>query len=323
MPTERQPNQPQSIPNRVLQGFAGRASDYIRRSKAASTLLIYRSDWNDFENWCQSYGKTPLPASPETVGLYLSDLSTRLKPSTLARHSAAICYTHRSAGMEPPTRDVTVRMLMSGIRRQHGTAPVSKKALLVPDLKRVVSGLPDKLIGTRDRALILVGFCGGFRRSEIVALDFSDFEFSPQGVAITVRRSKTDQFGRGRRIGIPYTSAPETCPVKALERWLETSGIKEGPAFRPVTRHGKVRPTRLSAHAVARIVKRRAKDAGLDPRQISGHSLRSGLATSAAMNGAAERKIMDQTGHRSLLQVRKYIQRGSVFQDNVVGMLGL
>jgi integrase len=306
-----------------LSAIATQVSALIQQSRASNTVLAYQSDWRRFTKWCETYGKTPLPATPDTVALYLADLSSDLKPSTLTRHSASICQAHKKIGVEPPTRDSKVRMVMAGIRRKFGTERASKKALLVPDLKRMVTGLPDTLIGIRDRALILIGFCGAFRRSEIIAVDIEHVEISPEGLVVRIPRSKTDQLATGRRIGLPHTSSPETCPVRAFQRWVELSGITQGPLFRPVNRHGRISGNRLSGGGTARIIKGRVKEIGLDAAVFSGHSLRSGLATSAALSGAGERDIMAQTGHRSVTMVRRYIQAASPFKSNVVAGLGL
>jgi integrase len=179
------------------------------------------------------------------------------------------------------------------------------------------------LIGLRDRALILLGFAGAFRRSELVGLDLGDCAFGKDGLTITLRRSKTDQDGEGRRIGIPFGSNPQTCPIRLLEAWIEQAGITAGPLFRSVSRHGQVQAARLSGIDVARIVKKRAVRAGLDAAKYAGHSLRAGHATSAAISGASERSIMNQTGHRSVQMVRRYIREGSLFRENSAGKLGL
>jgi integrase len=183
--------------------------------------------------------------------------------------------------------------------------------------------LPATRVGLRDRAVLLLGFAGAFRRSELVSLDVADLEFSSAGLIVTLRKSKTDQKGAGRRIGIPYGSTEGTCPVRAVQAWLETARISDGPVFRPLDRFQRVQTTRLSDKAVALIVKRRAKAVGLDPTRYAGHSLRAGLATSAAAAGASERVIMSQTGHRSADMVRKYIREGSLFTANPAGMVGL
>ena len=179
------------------------------------------------------------------------------------------------------------------------------------------------LIGTRDRAVILLGFAGAFRRSEIVGLDAEDCGFSKDGLTITLRRSKTDQSGAGRKVGVPYGSNPETCPVRVLQSWIEQAGITAGPIFRSINRHGHLQPGRMAGIGISRIVKKLAEKAGLDPAKYAGHSLRAGHATSAAMAGASERSIMAQTGHRSVQMVRRYIRDCSLFRENSAGKLGL
>jgi integrase len=179
------------------------------------------------------------------------------------------------------------------------------------------------LIGLRDRALILLGFAGAFRRSEVVGLNLADLAFSRDGLTVFLRRSKTDQEGQGRKIGIPYGANPETCPVRTLQTWLDQAALAEGPVFRSLNRHGQLRPRRLGGVDVARIVKKLAQRAGLDPAKYAGHSLRAGHATSAAASGASERSIMNQTGHRSVQMVRRYIREGSLFRENSAGKLGL
>jgi len=179
------------------------------------------------------------------------------------------------------------------------------------------------LIGMRDRALLLLGFSGAFRRSEVVGLDVADLDFNRDGLTVNLRRSKTDQDGQGRKIGIPYGSNPETCPVRVVQAWLDQTGITQGPVLRSVNRHGRLQPVRLGAGNVATIVKKLAQRAGLDPAKFAGHSLRAGHATSAAASGASERSIMNQTGHRSVQMVRRYIREGSLFRENSAGKLGL
>ena len=212
---------------------------------------------------------------------------------------------------------------MAGIRRTKGMSQTAKTPVLVDNLRRMVSHAPENLLGIRDRALLLIGFAGAFRRSELVALDFADVVVSRDGLVVLIRRSKTDQDCEGRKVGIPYGSNPETCPVRALEDWLRQCGFTEGPLFRPVSRFSAVAPARLSAGAVAEIVKKYAAAVGLKAAEFAGHSLRSGLATSAAMAGASERSIMAQTGHRSVNQLRRYIRDGSLFRDNAAGVVGL
>jgi integrase len=306
-----------------LAEIAGRASDFIRESKARNTVRGYQADWHHFTGWCQDHGQLPLPASPDSVALYLADLSTTHKPATLTRRISAISQAHQISGIESPTMASKVRLVMAGIRRTLGTAQVAKSPVLVEDLKRMISKLPEGLIGVRDRVLLLIGFCGAFRRSELVALDLDAVEITADGLVITIKRSKTDQEGVGRKVGLPYAAHKETCPVRSLQEWLEKSGITEGPLFRPINRHGRMATERLSGSAVGKIVKRYATAVGLDATKFGGHSLRSGLATSAAAAGASERSIMAQTGHRSVNMVRRYIRDGSLFRENAAAVVGL
>jgi site-specific recombinase XerD len=299
------------------------ARNFIEQAKAPNTVRAYRADWKDFSAWCASRGLNDLPATAETVTLYVSELAGRCKVATLTRRISAISQAHQMAGHEPPTGAAAVRTVMAGIRRAKGTAPAAKAAAITDDIRAMVAALPDGLLGIRDRALLLVGFAGAFRRSELVGLDRRDLEFGKEGLTATLRRSKTDQEGQGRVIGIPYGSNPETCPVRALQAWLELSAIAQGPVFRGITRHGRVQPSRLSGYAVALIVKRYAAPAGLDPAKYAGHSLRAGLATAAAIGGASERSIMAQTGHRSVAMVRRYIRDGNLFRENAAAKVGL
>jgi integrase len=227
------------------------------------------------------------------------------------------------ARIDTPTINSKVRLVPAGIRRSKGTAQVAKTPVLIEDLRRMVARLPATLLGARDRALLLVGFSGAFRRSELVALNVDDVAFTRDGLAVTIRRSKTDQAGEGRKIALPYGSNPETCPIRSLQDWMASSGITDGPLFRPINRHGRLASRRLSSGAVAEIVKRYAAAAGMDAALFAGHSLRSGLATSAAMAGASERSIMMQTGHRSLTTLRRYIRDGSLFRENAAAVVGL
>lgn len=307
-----------------LGDLAEHAHDYVARAKAENTLKAYRTDWADFTTWCDAQGLTAMPAEPGTVVLYLTSLiRAGRKHSTLQRRISAISQAHQAARQENPTRSADVKVLMAGIRRTHGTAQEGKAPAVIEDVRLMVRHLPPSLLGDRDRALLLVGFAGAFRRSELVSLDVSDVNLTRDGAIITLRRSKTDQEGQGRKVGIPYGSRPETCPVRALERWLEVSGITEGALFRPINRHGHMQPGRLSDKAVALVVKKYAEAVGLDPAKYAGHSLRAGLATSAAAAGASERAIMAQTGHRSVNMVRRYIRDGSLFRENAAATVGL
>lgn len=312
-----------SLNDDILVDVTSKATEYMAAAKSANTLTAYRKDWQDFEQFCVLAGFNSLPASPDTVVSYLTVLADTRKVSTLERRIASISQAHQVADFNSPTSDMAVRVLMQGIRREKGTAPDCKAPAVTSDIKVMVSTLPDSLLGIRDRALLLVGFAGGFRRSELVALDVEDLEFKREGLVINLRRSKTDQEGQGRKVAIPYGSNCDTCPVRSLQLWLEESGISSGPVFRSVNRHGNLQANRLSDKAVALVVKRTAAAAGLNPDNYSGHSLRAGMATSAAAAGVSERAIMNQTGHRSQAMVRRYIREGNLFNDNAAARLGL
>ena len=302
--------------------FLDQAREYIRASKAESTLRGYRADWREFCAWAEGHRVGPLPATPDTVAAYIAECAGRLKVGSVQRRLNAITEAHKAVGLDSPTHTALVANTMKGIRRMKGTAPAQKSACLTDDVRAMVDATAG-LIGTRDRALILLGFAGAFRRSELVALDLADLAFSRDGQTVTLRRSKTDQDGAGRKIGIPYGSNPETCPVRVMEAWLELAAIGEGPVFRSINRHRRVLAGRLAPADVARVVKKLAMRAGLDPARYAGHSLRAGHATAAAIAGASERSIMNQTGHRSVQMVRRYIRDGSLFRENSAGKLGL
>ena len=299
------------------------AREFARQSKAESTLRGYRGDWRDFCNWCERNSQHPLPALPESVAAFIAECAGRLKVGSIQRRLNAIAEAHKAVGLESPTSSGIVRNTLKGIRRTIGTAPIQKAPALTADIRAMVETTDAGLIGLRDRALILLGFAGAFRRSEVAGLNVADLDFSRDGLAVTLRRSKTDQEAQGRKIGIPYGSNPETCPVRTLQAWLDRAVPTEGPVFRSLNRHGRIQPGRLSGADVARIVKKLAERAGWDPAKYAGHSLRAGHATSAAASGASERSIMNQTGHRSVQMVRRYIREGSLFRENSGGKLGL
>ena len=306
----------------VLLETAERAGGYARQAKAANTLRAYRADWADFAGWCEAHGLPALPATESTVALYLTDLAERVKTSTLQRRLSAIAQAHKAAGHVPPTKG-RVSMVWQGIRRSKGTAQKGKAPARTQEVRAMVATCGDGLLGVRDRALLLLGFAGAFRRSELVGLDCSDLDFGHDGLTVTLRRSKTDQEGAGQKVGIPYGSTPATCPVRNLRAWLDAAQVTAGPVFRGVNRWGQVSAARLTDRAVALVVKRCAEAAGLDPAQYAGHSLRAGLATAAAEAGVSERVIMAQTRHKSLPMVRRYIRDGNLFRENAAAAVGL
>jgi site-specific recombinase XerC len=215
--------------------------EFIRASKAENTLRGYQSDWRNFCKWCETHGLTPLPASAETVASFIAECAARLRVGSIHRRLNAIAEAHKATGLESPTHHPMVKNTMKGIRRTLGTAPVQKAPTLTEDIKAMVEATDGGLMGVRDRALVLLGFAGAFRRSELVAMDLEDCTFGKDGLTIMLRRSKTDQEGTGRKVGIPYGSNPETCPVRNVQTWIEQAGITSGPLFRSINRHGQIR----------------------------------------------------------------------------------
>lgn len=285
------------------------AQSYVAAAKSARTRAAYRSNWQAFDGWCARHGLNSLPAAPETVALYLAARADEgRKVATIQLALAAIAEAHRAAGQPSPRESAVVRGCMSGIRRTLGVAQTQKAPLLAEDLRAIAPRLPGTAKGVRDRALLLLGFAGAFRRSELVGLDVEHLEWTGDELIVRLARSKTDQEGSGRAIGIPKGSDPSTCPVRALQAWLRFTGAAAGPIFVGVTRAGRTTGHRLDGHDVATIVKAAVTRIGLDPDRYSGHSLRAGLATTAAKAGKSERAIMAQTGHRSVAMLRRYIR---------------
>lgn len=300
-----------------------KARGYALNSKAANTLRAYRADWRKFTTWCEERQLAPLPAAVETVAMFAAELAGTEKASTLQRRMSAIAEAHRAAGFESPARAGIVQSVLAGVRRAHGSAQEGKAALLTQDILAMVATCDEDLAGLRDKALILLGFAGAFRRGELVALQVEDLAFTSSGLVVTVRRSKTDQEGQGAKKGIPFGASERSCPVHAVRKWLEAARLSCGPVFRGVSRWGQVQTTPLSGRAVALIVKKLATAAGLNPKLYAGHSLRAGLATQAAMNGVEERLIQNQTGHKSTNVLRRYIRDGNLFRSNAASSIGL
>lgn len=297
--------------------------EYLRNSKSEATQRAYRNDWKDFTAWCEKYSFPCLPSTPERVAMYLTHLAdSGKKAATITRRLTAISQVHGAAGFESPTKNELVRSVLKGIRRSIGTAQDGKAPLVSADIKEIIGRLPQTLIGLRDKALLCVGFAGAFRRSELVALNFEDLEFADEGLVVAIRRSKTDQEARGRKIGIPILPHSEACAVRALKQWLAVAAITSGPLFRPVRLGGRIEDHRLSGFAVARIIKKRLP-ARFDASRISGHSLRSGFVTSACAGNAPLKSIMNTTGHRSLEMVMRYSREASLFRQNALSACGL
>jgi site-specific recombinase XerD len=271
-------------------------------------------DFRIFEAWCRGRGVSALPATAATVAAFLaSDVEAGSRPSTLGRRVAAIRYAHKLAGHPVPTDDERVKATMRGIRRSVGTAPRKKAPATAERIIAMALSTGEDMKGLRDRALLLIGFAGAFRRSELVALDLEDLEESELGCRVTIRRSKTDQEGAGQTIAIVRGSV--ACPVAALRAWLEAAGITTGPIFRSVKKGGAV-GDRLPAQSVADIVKAYAERVGLDPALFAGHSMRSGFLTSAAKRGASIFKMMHQSRHRSVETLRGYVRDAEIFKEH-------
>ncbi len=300
------------------------AEQYASASRADGTVATYTKAWAGFCAWCSEQGLCTLPAMPQTVARYLAARADQgRRPATLNVALSAIAQAHEHAGLQSPIADRLVKETWKGIRRRLGTAPHKKEPINAGELRRMMDGLPTGLIGLRDRALLLLGFAGGFRRSELVALSAADLTFVPEGLEAFLANSKTDQERKGHMKMIAYGSDPSTCPVRAAKDWLELSGIVEGPVFRPINRHETLGAKALTDHAVAVIIKRSASKVGLPIPELSGHSLRAGFVTEAARNGADYPAIMDQTGHESLTTVHGYNRRKKKWEKPASAKLGL
>jgi len=289
------------------------AAHLLRASIAPASARALRGDLDQFTAW----GGT-LPASPAIIARYIAEHAGQHAVATIQRRLASISKAHEMAGLPNPCRAEMVKATLRGLRRVKGTAQRQARPLLRDDLFLVLDSMGDSLRDHRDRALLLLGFAGGFRRSELVALDVADIDAVREGLIVTIRRSKTDQEGAGRRIGIPH-GRTRHCPVKTVEAWLTASGIDAGPLFRPITRHGKLAVSRLTGDAVAVLIRERLATAGIDPEGYSGHSLRAGFATSAAQAGVSTLKIRTQTGHTSDAMLARYIRDGEMFTGNAAG----
>ena len=288
-------------------------SEYLELSIAPSTRRAYRNDLEHFRNW-----GADVPCSPETVAAYLAAYAEILSVATLTRRLAAISKAHTMQGLPSPVSSELVRLTMRGIRRKHGKPQSQAAPLLRDDLLLVLNAIPDNLRGCRDKALLLIGFSAALRRSELCRVQFEDLQFSPDGLILTLPRSKTDQDGEGRKIGIPHGRG-KICPVRVLQDWLTRSDIAAGYVFRSIDK-GAVIETHLCDRSIANIIKARVGKVGLSPEKFSGHSLRAGLATSAAQHGKSSLKIREITGHKSDAMLAKYIRDGDIFRDNAAAL---
>ena len=298
----------------------------LKSSKAKNTVRAYQSDFRDFGLFCAQNGFKSLPSEPKIVSLYLTHLSTKdIKMSTLKRRLVSIGVIHKLKGHYLDTKHPSIIENIMGIKRRKGSLQKGKKPLLINSLKQIINVIDNKkneeIKKHRDRTIILIGFSGGFRRNEIVSLDYEDLDFVEQGLKISLKRSKTDQFGEGSLKGLPYFDNSQYCPVVSMRNWIDISKINSGPLFRRFAKGSKLSDKRLSDQTVALLIKDYLKIAGIESRNYSGHSLRSGFATSAAESGAEERSIMAMTGHKSTEMVRRYIKEANLFKNNALNKL--
>ena len=298
----------------------------LKSSKSNNTIRAYKSDFNDFELFCVQNGFKSLPSIPKIISLYLTHLSSKnIKMSTLKRRLVSIGVIHKLKGLYLDTKHPSIIENIMGIKRRKGSFQKGKKPLLINDLKLLIDVIDEynneEMMRVRDRSMMLIGFSGGFRRNEIVSLDFDDLDFVSEGLKINLKRSKTDQFGEGSVKGLPYFDNSKYCPVLSLKKWIEISNIETGPLFRRFSKGSKLTDNRLTDQTIALLIKKYLKLAGKESKNYSGHSLRSGFATSAAESGAEERSIMAMTGHKSTEMVRRYIKEANLFKNNALNKI--
>jgi len=300
----------------------------LQSSKANNTVRAYKSDFKDFGIFCAKNGIKSLPSEPKIVSLYLTHLSMKdVKISTLKRRLVSIGVIHKLKGYYLDTKHPSIIENIMGIKRRKGSIQKAKKPILINKLKKIINVIDEQkreeIKKLRDRSIILIGFSGGFRRNELVSLNYDDLDFVPEGLKINIKRSKTDQFGEGSIKGLPYFNSSKYCPVVSLQKWIEISKITSGPLFRRFTKGSNLSENRLTDQTVALIIKEYLNIAGIDSANYSGHSLRSGFATSAAESGAEERSIMSMTGHKSTEMVRRYIKEANLFKNNALNKIKL
>ena len=298
----------------------------LQSSKANNTLRAYKSDFNDFGIFCAKNGFKSLPSEAKIVSLYLTHLSTKdAKMSTLKRRLVSIGVIHKLKGHYLDTKHPVIIENIMGIKRRKGSLQKGKKPILINTLKKIINVIDkqnkSEIKRIRDRSIILLGFSGGFRRNELVSLNYEDLDFVSEGLKITLRRSKTDQFGLGSVKGIPYFDSPQYCPVMSMQNWIKISMINAGPIFRRFNKGSNLSDNRLTDQTIALLIKEYLKLAGINSKNYSGHSLRSGFATSAAESGAEERSIMAMTGHKSTEMVRRYIKEANIFKNNALNKI--
>lgn len=307
--------------NSQSEGLSDKSMNSLSVTKANHTIDAYESDWNDFCDWCRYHHQTSYPAKPETIVNYINDLADYAKASTIRRRISAISENYNASGdhVENPCRAWIVKEALIGLTRLKGTVQKGKTPIYWEEIEEMIHRMNlSSLQALRDRAVLLLGFMGAFRRSELAGLDVEDIRKYPQGIVVTIRHSKTDQTSAGQQIGIPYLSHSSMDCIHALQEWLTAAGITSGPLFRSFLKNGKVSSRRLSDKSINLIVKKYAASIGLNPEMYGAHSLRHGFATYAALQGVEERLIMKQTRHRSVEMVRRYINEADLFTNNPI-----
>ncbi len=298
----------------------------LKSSKAINTIRAYKSDFKDFGAFCIKHSFKTLPTEPKIVALYLTYLSSKdAKMSTLRRRLVSIGMIHKLKGHYLDTKHPVIIENLMGIKRTKGSIQRGKKPILINQLKAIINVINEEKIEEikkiRDKSIILVGFGGGFRRTELISIDHEDLEFVTEGVKITIKRSKTDQFGEGMTKGLPYFVNETYCPVSHLKKWIKISNIKNGPIFRRFAKGCSLTSNRLTDQSVVLLIKRYLELAGIENKNYSGHSLRSGFATVSAESGADERSIMAMTGHKTTQMVRRYIKEANLFKNNALNKI--
>jgi len=298
----------------------------LKSSKSINTIRAYKSDFKDFSAFCAKHTFKTLPTDPKIIALYLTYLSGKdAKISTLRRRLVSIGMMHKLKGYYLDNKHPVIIENLMGIKRTKGSIQRGKKPILINHLKAIIDTInkekTEEIKKIRDKSIILVGFGGGFRRTELISIDYEDLEFVPEGVKITLRRSKTDQFGEGMTKGLPYFTNETYCPVVHLKKWIKISNIKDGPVFRRFTKGCSLTSNRLTGQSVVLLIKKYLELAGIENKNYSGHSLRSGFATVSAESGADERSIMAMTGHKTTQMVRRYIKEANLFKNNALNKI--
>lgn len=305
-----------------IDSLTEKVKDFIKNSKSNETRRGYQSDWKQFEIWCSKMNIKSMPAQISTIVAYLSELTETHKVSTIERRLVSIKQAHRAAGYRIDKSDPLLIDTMKGIKNKHGKPQERKTPILVKDLQLMTKSLGIELKDIRDKAILLLGFTAALRRSEIVNIDIEHLHYKTEGFELLIPRSKTDQEGRGHITPIPYGSNPETCPVRALQNWINTAGIKEGPLFRAINKHGHISPKRMNSASIALIVKRN-EYISEKCNDYSGHSLRAGFCTQAAANGVSDTQGMRHSRHKNFDTWRKYVRLATIWQDSAATKLGL